>query len=157
MTGELRLEPFEPIPPRCYHSHMKSRFNWQLWGGLLLTVFAILSYFMFFSRFAVTRDVPWVPFLLFLGAIALLVTGWRRAPRKIVPSIVMVLGLFLAGAFTFMVTVGSKGLPIAGGAPAVGQKAPDFALRDTANREVTLSSLLTQSNGVVLIFYRGHW
>jgi peroxiredoxin len=55
------------------------------------------------------------------------------------------------------VTVGSKQLPVASGAPAVGQKAPDFALRDTANREVTLSSLLTQSNGVVLIFYRGHW
>ena len=136
---------------------MKRRFNWQLWGGLLLAVVAFLSYYMFFARFAVTRDVPWVPLLLFLTAVVLLITGWRRAPGKIIPTIVVALGLFVAGTFTYLVTVFSKQLPIAEAAPSVGQKAPDFALRDTANREVRLSSLLAQSNGVVLIFYRGYW
>lgn len=136
---------------------MARRFNGWLWGGLLLTVVAFLSYFAFFTRFAVTRDVPWVSFLLFLLAVALLVVGWRRAPRKILPTIVVVLGLFVTGAFTYLVTIGSRQLPAATDAPSVGQKAPDFILRDTANREVKLSSLLAQSNGVVLIFYRGYW
>ncbi len=133
------------------------RFNWQLWGGLVLAVVAFVSYFTFFSQYAVTRDVPWVSFALFLGAIALLIAGWKRAPRKILASIVAVLGLFIAGAFTFMVTAGSKGLPVAQGAPAVGQQAPDFALPDTQGRQVSLSNVLGQSNGVILIFYRGYW
>jgi hypothetical protein len=133
------------------------RFNWQLWGGLVLAVVAFMSYFTFFAQFAITRDVPWVSFALFLLAIALLVAGWRRAPRKILASIVAVLGLFVAGAFTFMVTAGSKNLPLSQRAPAIGQKAPDFALPDTQGRKVSLSDVLGQSNGVVLIFYRGYW
>jgi len=35
------------------------RFNWALWGGLLLAVAAFLSYFAFFSQFPLTRDVPY--------------------------------------------------------------------------------------------------
>jgi hypothetical protein len=135
---------------------MKRRFNWALWGGLLLAVIAFLSYFTFFVRYPVTRDVPWASFLLFLGAIALLVAGWRRAPRKIVASIVLVLGLAITAMFTHSVLVGSK-VPAAAGAPAVGEKAPEFTLRDSANRDVALSNLLAQSNGVLLIFYRGYW
>jgi hypothetical protein len=135
---------------------MKTRFNWPLWGGLLLTVVAFLSYFSFFARFPVTRDVPWASFLLVLVAVALLVTGWRRAPRKIVASIVLVLGLAITGLFTYSVTAGSK-VPAAERAPNAGQQAPAFTLRDTSNREVALSNLLAQSNGVLLVFYRGYW
>lgn len=136
---------------------MKRSYHWWLWPGLLLAVVAFLSYFMFFARFAATRDVPWVNFLLFVAALVLLVTAWRRAPRKILASIVTVLGLLIFGTFTYMVTLGSKDLPAAAGAPAVGAKAPDFALPDTSNRPVALSQLLSQSNGVLLVFYRGHW
>jgi hypothetical protein len=135
---------------------MKRRFNWQLWSGLLLAVIAFVSYFSFFARYPLTRDVPWVSFLLLLLAVALLVAGWRRAERKVVSSIVVALGLLVTGAFTYTVTVGSK-LPGAGDAPAVGEKAPGFALPDTANRAVALDALLRQSNGVLLIFYRGYW
>jgi drug/metabolite transporter (DMT)-like permease len=133
------------------------RFNWRLWSGLLLTVVAFLSYFLFFAMYAVTRDVPWVSYGLLLIAAVLLVTGWRRAPRKIVPSIVLLLGFIVIGAFTFLTTVFSKNLPGSLNAPAIGQKAPDFALRDTTGRTVALSSLLNESNGVLLIFYRGYW
>lgn len=132
------------------------RLNWALWGGLLLVVAAFFSYFSFFARFPVTRDVPWASFLLFLVAAALLVAGWRRAPRKILASIVAVLGFLVIGAFTFMVTAGTK-LPLSGGAPAVGQAAPAFELPDTAGRPVSLASALSGSNGVLLVFYRGHW
>jgi ABC-type xylose transport system permease subunit len=136
---------------------MRSRFNWQLWLGLLLAIVAFVSYFGFFYRFPATRDVPWVSFALFLGSIALLISGWRRAPRKILASIVTLLGLFMAGAFTFLVTVGTKNLPLSASAPAVGRKAPDFTLPDMQGRQVSLANLLGQSNGVVLIFYRGYW
>lgn len=136
---------------------MKRPFNWRIWSGLALAVVAILSYFAFFTRFPVTRDVPWVPFLLFVVAAVLLIAGWRRATGKILPSIVALLGFLLMGAFTFMVTIGSKGLPVADGAPAVGQKAPEFTLPDTNNRPVSLSSALSGANGVVLVFYRGFW
>ena len=53
-------------------------------------------------------------------------------------------------------------LPPSTGAPAVGQKAPDFTLPDQHGKMVSLSGLL-QSNetpklqGIVLIFYRGYW
>lgn len=136
---------------------MKSRFNWPLWAGLLLAIVAFISYFAFFARFELTRDVPWTAFILFAIAAALLVSGWRRAARKIVPSIVAGLGLFVVAFFTYAVTAGSKGLPSSSGAPAVGTKAPDFILRDTNNRSLALSEVLSRSNGVVLVFYRGHW
>ncbi len=133
------------------------RLNWATWGGLLLVVVAFVSYFSFFARFPLTRDVPWASFLLFLIAAVLLVTGWRRAPRKIVASIVAVLGFLVIGAFTYLVTAGSKGLPLSTGAPAIGQAAPAFALPDAGGRTVSLADALSGSNGVLLVFYRGHW
>ena len=136
---------------------MKRPFNWRLWGGLALAVLAIVSYFAFFSRFPVTRDVPWVPFLLFVVAAVLLVSGWRRATGKILPSIVAVLGFLLMGFFTYLVTIDSRDVPASAGAPAVGQKAPEFTLADTNNRPVSLASALAGSKGVLLVFYRGYW
>lgn len=134
---------------------MKQRFNWMLWAGLLLAVVGFVSYFAFFSRFPVTRDVPWVNVVLLLVAAALLVIGWRRAPRKIVASIVAVLGFVVIGAFTAYVV--RSDVPPSSGAPAVGEKAPAFVLPDTANRMVSLDDALSGSNGVLLVFYRGYW
>jgi energy-coupling factor transporter transmembrane protein EcfT len=133
------------------------RFNWRLWTGLVLTVVAFLSYYMYFAQFVATRDVPWVPYIMMAIAAFLLVTGWRRAPRKILASIVIVLGFFVIGTFTYLTTIFSRDLPAAANAPAVGRKAPDFALRDTNGRTITLGNLLEGSNGVLLIFYRGYW
>jgi peroxiredoxin len=134
------------------------RFNWRPWGGLALCVVAFLTYFTVLVQFPVTRDVPWVPFLLFAVAVWLLISGWRRAAgKKIVATIVAVLGLTILGLFTYSVTAGSKSLPVSAGAPAVGEKAPEFTLPDTRNRPVSLASQLTGANGVLLVFYRGYW
>jgi peroxiredoxin len=43
------------------------------------------------------------------------------------------------------------------GAPRVGQKAPDFLLLDQKGKPVGLGDLLSNSKGVVVIFYRGFW
>lgn len=134
------------------------RWNWPLWTGFVLSVVAFFSYFSFFSRFPITRDIPWVNVLLFAVAMALLVAGVRRAPRKILAGIVAALGVVVFLFFGFAILIATKQIPAAAGAPRVGQKAPDFAMVDTGGKTVTLSQLLSSSPpGVLLVFYRGHW
>ncbi len=135
------------------------RLNWPLWTGLALSVIAVASYAVFFDRFPITRDVPWVSYLLFAAAVVLLIAGVRRAPgRKIVAIIVAVVGVGLAVFFVFGVTVGSR-VPTGANVPKVGEKAPDFTLTDANGKAVALAQLLgaPATKGVLLVFYRGYW
>lgn len=138
---------------------MTSRFNTPLWSGLILALVGIFSYVFVFVRWPITRDVPWVSFLIFAIALALLVMGLRRADRKIMPSIVLVLGVGLMAFFTVGVMVFTKQLPQSQHAPAIGQKVPDFALPDADHHNVALSQVLAApgANGALLVFYRGYW
>ena len=137
---------------------MNRRFNWPLWTGFLLSIAAFLSYFLFFDRWPVTRDVPWVNFILFAIAVALLIAGVRRANRRVPASIVGVLGSAVCVFFLVTIFVLAKQLPASLGAPHVGQKAPEFTLLDSKRQPVTLSQALASSpRGVLLIFYRGYW
>ena len=148
------------------------RRNWLPWAGFAICIIAIPSYFLLFARFPVTRDVPWVNFLLLAIGLALAGIGVKRAfgqshiyRGKIAGPILGSLSLVLAGMFCFMVFYQTRQLPKSTGAPRVGQKAPEFVLADTNNNPVSLSSLLstpleqahTPPKGVVLIFYRGYW
>ncbi len=81
------------------------RWNWHLWAGFVLCLagFATLP---LFARFPVTRDVPWVNFLLFGAGLAFLLVGLRRAfgqPQqyrgKIAGSILGTLSLVVLGVF----------------------------------------------------------
>ena len=140
-------------------ARMTRRFNPPLWLGFVLSIAAFISYFTFFYRFPVTRDVPWVSYILFALAIVLLVVGWRRPSRKIVASIVVVLGIGVAAFFCGFVLIAARSLPASHGAPALGQRAPDFTLIDSDHHPVALSQVLAEPNtkGVLLIFYRGYW
>jgi hypothetical protein len=141
------------------------RWNWPLWAGLVLSIAAFASYFTLFVRWPATRDVPWVNLLLFLVASTLLIAGARRAfvapatlLRKILGVLVTAVGLAIFVFFGLAVFVGMKRLPVAKGAPAVGQKAPEFTLLDSNRKAVSLAQLARSSpRGVVLIFYRGYW
>src|SRR3989441_2241023 len=152
------------------------RFNWQIWTGFLLSIFAFLSYPLVFVNWAVTRDFPWANLLLFAIAAVLLFIGVRRAfapdrgrISKIVSSALATLSLLVLGMFIFVAFVASRWLPASSGAPQVGQKAPEFTLVDTDNKPVSLSELLLSPitpasagaprapKGVLLIFYRGYW
>lgn len=150
---------------------MKTRsFNWPIWAGLLLSLFAFLSYFFLFVRFPLTRDLPWANLLLFAGAAALLVVGVHRAFApdrhwwsKVAASVGATLCVAIFGFFIFATFIMARQIPASPGAPQVGEKAPEFVLSDSDGRAVSLSGLLSTPvngkapKGVLLVFYRGYW
>ena len=145
---------------------MKRRWNLLPLAGFLVVVGAFLSYFLFFARFPVTRDVPWVNLLLFACGLAALGVGLRRAFRqpqlyrgKISGSILGVLSVLIVGLFLGYNFYLSAQLPASQGAPQVGQKALDFTLPDKNGDPVTLSDLWAAQDNqwVLLVFYRGSW
>jgi len=148
--------------------------NVQIWIGFVVAMVAFASYMVIFFRFPITRDVPWVNWLLFALAGWLLWGGiskaWRSPQQyrgKIAGPIVGVLSLATAGLFGYGTLVATRRLPPSAGAPRVGAKAPEFTLKDASGKSVALSALLSepmpgqiprkQPRGVVLIFYRGYW
>ncbi len=145
--------------------------NWHVWIGFLLCIVGFLSYPFFFAKYPVTRDVPWVNFLILAAGLAFAASGLRRAfgraeeyKGKVTGSIFGVLSLAVAGLFVFFIFFATK-LPKSAGAPKVGDKAPEFSLVDTNKQQVSLASLFaapipgTQKppKGVFLVFYRGYW
>jgi hypothetical protein len=150
---------------------MKLRtFNWPVWAGLLMSLFAFISYFVIFVRLPVTRDFPWANLLLFALAAALLAVGIRRAfaperrlGSKVAGLVAATLGVAVFGLFVFSTFIMSRWLPAAQSAPQLGQKAPQFTLADTGGKPVSLSELLSTPvngkapKGVLLVFYRGYW
>jgi len=148
------------------------RWNWYLWAGFIVCLIALASYFFIFARFSVTRDVPWVNFLLFGMGAAFLFFGLKRAygePQqyrgRIAGPILSLLSFFALGFFCFLMFYQTRQLPASAGAPRIGHKAPEFVLLDANNKAVSLSSLLSTPlanpqappKGVLLVFYRGYW
>jgi hypothetical protein len=126
-----------------------------------------------------------------VAALVFAVLGMLRAFRqpqvyggKVSSSILGVLALLICGLSVFSL-VHARDLPAAGGAPQVGQKAPDFTLADTSGNKVSLGQLLGKGDAsaladsghagsspagaasnasgavapkaVLLVFYRGYW
>ena len=58
---------------------MKRSWNAWVWAGFGLTLVAAFSYMFLFIWFPITRDIPWVNFLLFVAAGWLLAVGLKRA------------------------------------------------------------------------------
>ena len=144
---------------------MSARRSWNvpIWAGFAVTLAAPFSY-IFFLRFPSTRDLPWVTLLLFLAGGCLLAIGLRNAFRrperyrgKVAGIVCSVLGVSLCGFFCWGVVVLSRRVPSSGGAPRVGQQAPDFTLADATGKSVSLSDLRRTNRAVLLIFYRGYW
>ena len=122
----------------------KLRWNWFAWAGFLLSILAFVSHFTVLVRFPATRDVPWVNFLLFGAAALFLPAGLKRAftglgslGGKFVSSVLALLSISILGVFVFVVFRATRQLPASHGAPRVGQKAPDFTVRDTRGNLVS--------------------
>jgi hypothetical protein len=153
----------------------KLRWNWPIWLGFILSIAAFVSYFAVFARFPITRNVPWVNFLLFAASVLFLCMGLRRIfagapsmPRRVLGSLLALAGVAILGGFCFFVFHAGKQLPAAVGSPKIGLKAPEFSLRDTHGNLVSLATLLASPldaagptsggpQGVLLVFYRGYW
>ena len=150
---------------------MKRRWNAPIWLGFLFVLSAPVVYFSVFIRFPALRDHPWLTFPVFGIGLMLMAFGVRCAYHepwiyrgKIFGTILAVLSIAVVTLFGAGVYYFARQLPTSGGAPKVGEQAPDFTLQDTDNHNVTLSSLLHSTPaggdklaGVVLIFYRGAW
>jgi hypothetical protein len=141
---------------------MRRIWNWPLWVGFLLALAGLFSY-PFFARYPITRDFPWANLFLFaLGGILLgagLVRAFGRPELyqgKIFGSIFALIALFVFGFFAYEIFYLLRQVPLSAQAPRVGEQAPAFRLRDQNEKRVALADLLSP-NGVVLIFYRGHW
>ena len=136
----------------------------MLWAGFVIVVLSVVSYVPVFAIFPVTRDVPWVNYLLFVAGGAMLVVGLKRAYRepdryrgKISGPILSVLSLLVAGFFVVGVLYLTKQLPASPDAPRTGQPAPAFTLASADGKQVALADLLKGHRAVFLIFYRGYW
>jgi hypothetical protein len=149
---------------------VKRHANAPLGWGFLLSLVAFLSYVPIFAKYPITRDVPWVNFLLFALGLVFLFVGLRRAfaqpslyRGRIAGPILTTLSVAALVFFCFTIFSLGKHLPPSTRAPKVGQKAPDFTLADSNAATVSLASLLSTNDashptkGVVLIFYRGYW
>jgi hypothetical protein len=141
---------------------MKRNWNWPLWIGFVVAVGGVFTY-EFFAQFPVTRDFPWVNLLLFGIGVTLLLVGLFRAfgrPQvyrgKVFGSIFGVISVLFFAFFAYEIFYVLRQVPISAQAPRVGEKAPEFSLPEQNGESVALADLLSP-DGVVLIFYRGHW
>lgn len=148
------------------------RWNWYLWAGFAVCLIALVSYPFVFVKYPVTRDVPWVNYLLFATGGTLLILGLKRSfgkPEqfrgKIFGPILGLLSLAAVAFFGYLIFFMTRHLPVSGGAPRVGQTAPAFVLPDVNNQPLSLAGLLSTPlansqaapKGVLLVFYRGYW
>ena len=143
---------------------IKRSWNWALWAGFVTALLAASTYIPIFTRFAWTRDFPWVNLALFLAAGWLLVIGLRRAYAqsasyrgKVSGPILAVLSLVIFGFFSVGTFYFARLVPRSEAAPRVGQQAPEFTLAGLDQKPVTLSQLRQANRFVLLIFYRGYW
>lgn len=75
---------------------------------------------------------------------------------RIFGTILAILSFGLFALFAYEIFYVLRQVPISAQAPHVGQRAPLFSLPDQDGKQRSLADLLSP-NGVVLIFYRGHW
>jgi hypothetical protein len=143
---------------------LKRRWNISLWAGFAIVILSVASYIPVFAPFPITRDVPWVNYLLFVAGGILLALGLKRAygqpdryRGKISGPILTALSLVIAGFFIVGVVYLTKQLPSAAAALQVGQPAPAFTLANADGKQTSLADLLKGRRGAILIFYRGYW
>jgi hypothetical protein len=140
------------------------RTTWVLlWMGPLLAFAGAVSYFLYFARFPVLRDFPWVNLpVVVLGLLVSVWAGWQaffdRASglgARIFAGIALLMSLGISTLFGAYIFLLSNQLPGIDPVVRVGQAAPDFALVDQKGQTIRLSEL--RGRPVVLDFYRGHW
>jgi hypothetical protein len=143
---------------------MKRNWNLPIWIGFAIVLVALGSYVPIFVKFAATRDIPWVNYLLYLLGGGVLAVGVRRAYRepqryrgKVSGTILGAAAVLLAGAFVVFAVYLTRQIPSSDSALHLGERAPAFTLQNADGKRVALSDLMSNHRAVLLIFYRGYW
>jgi hypothetical protein len=126
-------------------------------ASLVLVVVGVTSYFLFIFKsgghLAWVRNEAIPNWLAIALGITAAVLALRRAPRALLPKVLLAADIALAALFAhFLYRV--PALPEAAG-PTVGVAAPDFTLRDQAGQLRTLAGF--RGSPLLVVFYRGHW
>ncbi len=132
------------------------------WIGPALTFTGVVTYFMWFARYPLLRDFPWLnlPLVLlgvvlsFIGVKAVF-AGKRPWSRKLAAGGGLVLAAALATLFVGYVFYLSSMLPEARPDTIAMVEAPSAALTDAGGAVVHLADY--RGRKAVLVFYRGHW
>jgi len=125
--------------------------------GLGSGVAGVVGYFVLVLKFGAwfpgARNTALPSWLLIGGGLLLSTAAVARAARRVVPSLLLLANLALAGTFGNLLYV-SLAVPAAHG-PAIGARAVDFALADQTGRVMRLADFAGKP--LLLVFYRGHW
>jgi hypothetical protein len=147
--------------------------NVPLWLGTVLILLTVVSTVpQFYGLKFAPGILPWLGLLLPAAAVFCFVVGVSRAFKqpqiyrgKTLGSILSFLAIMFFAGSVWLYTH-ARDLPKSASAPKVGQKAPDFTLKDTTGQPVTLAQMLSipidsasgkAPKAVLLIFYRGYW
>jgi hypothetical protein len=136
--------------------------NHLLWLGPLVTLAGALSYFLYFARFPVLRDFPWVNLPLVLCGLALSAVGLWRAVRerarrssRILGGIGLAVSAGVALLFNLYVFFISYAMPGTSDVTRALERAPSFRLTDQDGRSVALEDY--RGRKLVVVFFRGFW
>jgi hypothetical protein len=149
------------------------KYNVPLWAGVLFMALAVLSFALFFVRMPGQQLLPWLNLLLSGLTVVLFMAGSQRASshpeRYRGKRAGWLLTVFSSLLFLFAILAfhAARTVPDASSAPQVGQKAPEFELKDSDGQTMSLARLLAEPvnaspsgarpKAVLLVFYRGYW
>jgi hypothetical protein len=131
------------------------------WIGPLVTLFGVMSYFMWFSRYPLLRDFPWLNLPLVILGVVLSFLGVLAVfkDKKRGPKIASGVGLVISGAFATLflgyIFVLSSMLPSPQENTLAMIEAPAAALTDATGAVVNLTDY--RGRKAVMVFYRGYW
>ncbi len=136
------------------------RTNHWLWAGPLTAAFGLLSYFLIFAKWPMTRDVAWVNLPLVWGGAAMTLWGawlaWKRGGWRIAAGgLGAMFALACATLLTLYCFVLSYDLPAVTDQSAPGVSLPALTL--PAHDGTTVNLAKAARGKLVVAFYRGAW
>jgi hypothetical protein len=130
-----------------------------VWLGPVVAVIGLLTYFTVFYRWPVTRDVPWLNFLIIAAGVALAFSGLRASAaagwRSVVAWLALGFSLLPGAALAWYAFVFSAQMPAIELAAGPGTELPTAVLLDARGEAFDLGS--AGEKRALIVFYRGFW